>query len=281
MFETIWYEIWKYLQDNYFNASVGDRYQYLSFDQHTGMTLFSIMVGLAIGMIIASYVLLFQRNRIGRFVRKLLEKGAKTPATAQSLEELGLEKDAFVKLALNRHSAVRRIVNTVMPDTIYIRNLYYSEMTEEMVEREIARVADEQEKAKRAERLAIEEEKAVRRAHAEDVGAVEANADSEASDVSNAGATLFGEEGGDAEPIVADDARGPHKLPRIRFEVAKFYIPEEYTYRAEQRFRKEKHAPLMAVLATVIFLVLGFLMVRFTPLLLGLLDMTVGAIAAL
>ena len=291
IFESIWYEIWKYLEDNYFSATVGDRYSYISFDGSTGTTLFSIMLGLCLGMMVASYFLLYQRNRIGRFVRRILKAGAKTPGTAKSLEELGLEKDAAVKHALRTPSVLRKLVHIVTPKTILIRNLYENEITEEMVAKEYARISDEKEKEKIAVRAAIEEEKELRRERAAmrmstNAGTLTVTAEepSEAPEARPLGTAVSAneekkEDGTDLpanEKAAAETnsarAKGPSRLPKFDFATARFYIPEELCFRAERRFARDKFGLPAAIIATVVFLVLTFLLVRLAPLVLGFFD---------
>ena len=79
---SLWDEIWAYLDKYYFSATAGDQYVYLKFDGKTGMTVFSIIVGLCVGMAVASFVMLYQRNHVGRFVRRLFKKNAHTADTA-------------------------------------------------------------------------------------------------------------------------------------------------------------------------------------------------------
>ena len=62
------------------------------------------------------------------------------------------------------------------------------------------------------------------------------------------------------------------KFPKPDFAKDKFYIPEELKFRAGNRYEREKFGLPLAIGASVLFLVIGFLLVRFLPLLLGLLD---------
>ena len=127
---SLWDEIWAYLDKYYFSATAGDQYVYLKFDGKTGMTVFSIIVGLCVGMAVASFVMLYQRNHVGRFIRRLFRKNAHTADTAVTLEELSLEKDGFLRHALSSPtSVVRKMVHIVTEKGILIRNLYRSEIT--------------------------------------------------------------------------------------------------------------------------------------------------------
>jgi len=67
-------------------------------------------------------------------------------------------------------------------------------------------------------------------------------------------------------------------LPKFDVMTAKYYIPEELSFRAENRFGREKLGPVFLAVSTVVFLGLGFLLIRFTPFILGLLDRSLAAI---
>ena len=294
VFESVFYEIRKYLEDNYFDADVGDQYSYISFNGSTGTTLFSIMVGLCVGMLIASYFLVWQRNHMGRMVRRLRKMDAKSPKTAKSLEELGMEKDAAVKHALRTPSVLRKLLHIVAGDRILIRDLYISEITEEMVQKERDRDMDEKEKARLAAIAAAKEETELRREHAavvtgeadlEEVIGVDGDADGTAESAKSAVDTA-NEEGAEAAKTAEQGStleekkaqKALQRMPKFDVMTAKYYIPEELAFRAENRFGREKFGPVFLIAATVIFLGMGFLLVRFTPFLLGLLDRSLVAL---
>ena len=285
VFESLFYEIRKYLEDNYFNADVGDRYTYISFDGNTGTTLFSIMVGLCVGMLIASYLLVWQRNHMGRMVRRLRKADAKSPKTAKSLAELNMERDAAVKHALRTPSVLRKMLHIVAGDRIWLRDLYISETTEEMIEKERARDMDEKEKARLAAIAAAKEETALRREHAAVVAGeatLEEVYSAPSEEASEAAGSASKETAGDAsqnkESTSQKKDKSLNRLPKFDVMTAKYYIPEELAFRAENRFGREKMGPVFLLVATVVFLGMGFLLVRFTPLLLGLLDRSLVAI---
>lgn len=280
VFESVFYEIRKYLEDNYFNADVGDQYSYISFDGSTGTTLFSIMVGLCVGMLLASYFLVWQRNHMGRMVRRLRKQDARSPKTAKTLEELEMEKDSALKHALRTPSVLRKMLHIVAGERILIRDLYISEITEEMVEKERARDMDEKEKARLSAIAAAKEETKLRREHAaivagdatlEEVIGTDAAENEAAETVEKDTAAEQG-----SAPRKKDKAL--ERLPKFDVMTAKYYIPEELAFRAENRFGREKLAPVFLAVATVVFLGIGFLLIRFTPLILGLLDRSLVAI---
>ena len=278
---SLWDEIWAYLDKYYFSATVGDQYVYLKFDGKTGMTVFAIIVGLCIGMAIASFAMLYQRNHVGRFVRRLFKKNAHTADTAVTLSELSLEKDLFLRHALSSPtSVVRKMVHIVTEEGILIRNLFRSEITPEMEKAEWDRTAAAIEAKKKKEKA--EREKEYARKLAEKHGEMlpeEAPTDGIAAEetaVKEEGATEATTPAGEKELPTSKAGifgrlRG-EKFPKPDFAKDKFYIPEELKFRAGNRYEREKFGLPLAIGASVLFLVIGFLLVRFLPLLLGLLD---------
>jgi hypothetical protein len=272
---SLWDEIWAYLDKYYFSATAGDQYVYLKFDGKTGMTVFSIIVGLCVGMAVASFVMLYQRNHVGRFVRRLFKKNAHTADTAVTLSELSLERDAFLKHALSSPtSVVRKMVHIVTEKGILIRNLYRSEITPEMEKAEWDRTAAAVEEKKKKEKAEREREYArklaekngealpeetLAEAPAEEIAAKEAVVKEAESALPTSKASVFGRLRGE-------------KFPKPDFKKDKFYIPEELKFRAGNRYEREKFGLPLAIGASVLFVVIGFLLVRFLPLLLGLLD---------
>ena len=270
---SLWDEIWAYLDKYYFSATAGDQYVYLKFDGKTGMTVFSIIVGLCVGMAVASFVMLYQRNHVGRFIRRLFRKNAHTADTAVTLSELSLEKDGFLRHALSSPtSVVRKMVHIVTEKGILIRNLYRSEITPEMEKAEWDRTAAAMEEKKKQEKLEREREYARKLAekHGE---ALPEEPMEEAEDAPEApmAEVAAAEEVPTSKASVFGRLRG-EKFPKPDFKKDRFYIPEELKFRAGNRYEREKFGLPLAIGASVLFVVIGFLLVRFLPLLLGLLD---------
>ena len=270
---SLWDEIWAYLDKYYFSATAGDQYVYLKFDGKTGMTVFSIIVGLCVGMAVASFVMLYQRNHVGRFIRRLFRKNAHTADTAVTLSELSLEKDGFLRHALSSPtSVVRKMVHIVTEKGILIRNLYRSEITPEMEKAEWDRTAAAMEEKKKQEKLEREREYARKLAekHGEALPEEPMEEAEDAPEASMAEAAAV-EEVPTSKASVFGRLRG-EKFPKPDFKKDRFYIPEELKFRAGNRYEREKFGLPLAIGASVLFVVIGFLLVRFLPVLLGLLD---------
>ena len=270
---SLWDEIWAYLDKYYFSATAGDQYVYLKFDGKTGMTVFSIIVGLCVGMAVASFVMLYQRNHVGRFIRRLFRKNAHTADTAVTLSELSLEKDGFLRHALSSPtSVVRKMVHIVTEKGILIRNLYRSEITPEMEKAEWDRTAAAREEKKKQEKLEREREYARKLAekHGEALPEEPTEEAEDAPEASMAEVAAV-EEVPASKASVFGRLRG-EKFPKPDFKKDRFYIPEELKFRAGNRYEREKFGLPLAIGASVLFVVIGFLLVRFLPVLLGLLD---------
>ena len=65
-----------------------------------------------LGICIGAFITVFVRVKLGEVVRAILEKGAISPETALTLEELGVAKRFFVRSALRGRSALRRVVDS-------------------------------------------------------------------------------------------------------------------------------------------------------------------------
>lgn len=63
-----------------------------------------------LGICIGAFITVFVRVKLGEVVRAIIEKGAISPETALTLEELGLSKRFFIRSALRGRSALRRVV---------------------------------------------------------------------------------------------------------------------------------------------------------------------------
>ena len=70
-----------------------------------------IIFGLFIGVLIASFSMIFIKTTLGRLVRMLLAKQAFDAKDAKTLADCGLEKHLFIRMALRRGYTLRRVVH--------------------------------------------------------------------------------------------------------------------------------------------------------------------------
>ena len=96
--------------DNIFSTS-GD-YEHLGISGESNM-LPSIVIGIAIGFLIASCMVIFDKRVLGDFVRQLLSYECLSKESAKTLEELGYHKNSFVRGALKNGVSLRRVVKCV------------------------------------------------------------------------------------------------------------------------------------------------------------------------
>lgn len=108
-----WMEaIWAWLVD-FFNPELSG---YTNFDFGSGemLNIKIIIFGIFGGVLLASLYMIYVKNVVGAFVRKLLAEGCLSEDRAKTLEELGFIKNPFVRLAL-RGSLLASTVMHVQP----------------------------------------------------------------------------------------------------------------------------------------------------------------------
>ena len=103
-----WKELWQYFYDTYLNPS--EYYPNLDFGSGTMLSVRLIIFGLCVGMALAGFGAVFNKRVLGDVVRKILAAEALSPESAKTLEELGYENNAFVRLAVKKSTSLRRVV---------------------------------------------------------------------------------------------------------------------------------------------------------------------------
>ncbi len=100
-------ELWEYFNDTYFSPEI-PRLDNFTFGSGTMITLRMILIGFTLGLIFASFITIYNKRFIGRFVRKLLSEECFDPARAKDLEELGYGKNYFIRYSLRAGSPLSR-----------------------------------------------------------------------------------------------------------------------------------------------------------------------------
>lgn len=236
----------QYFEENYFSASLNAKYENLNFTG-TVTTLLMLVGGICLGVLIASFIIVFEKRVLGRFIRSLLSRGAIDAQSALSLEELGLASNGFIKRELSRASVSRKLVSVVGADGVVLT--YEDEL-----------------------RAAFPDAQATEEAapDASDDGLVPES--DRADTVSEAPKRGFGAKTKD----FFFEKR--FKLRAIDFTTARFFIPEALRYRAELRFREKGSSPWWLLLATVLVIALFLLCLRFIPAFVGMLDVSISNI---
>ena len=112
---TEWYqnslicEFFTYLEEKYFSVSLGS-YENFSVSASTGANMRNIILGLAIGLIIASAIMAYTKSRLGGFVRKLLRENCTSPENAKTLLELGYFQDPSIRRELKKGVSLSKLV---------------------------------------------------------------------------------------------------------------------------------------------------------------------------
>ncbi len=107
---TILENIGNFLRD-FFNPRLEG---YTNFEFSEGAPSLKIIIfGLFIGVLIASFSMIFIKTTLGRLVRAILAKNALEEENAVTLADCGLEKHIFIRMALRRGYTLRRVVRCV------------------------------------------------------------------------------------------------------------------------------------------------------------------------
>ena len=88
----------------------------IKFGTGTLITLKTVLIGLTIGIIFASFITIYNKKYIGDFVRKLLKEQCFDRTSAKTLDELGYSKRLGIKLALRSGKPLSRWARCVEED---------------------------------------------------------------------------------------------------------------------------------------------------------------------
>ena len=113
---SFWQELW--------NTVFADEttYEYLEKGAISLTSLRMIIVGIFIGLAIASFAAVFNKRVLGDFVRKVLGEEALSEETAKTLSELGYEHNTCIRYSVRRGVNLRRVVRCVEEEA-YLREL--------------------------------------------------------------------------------------------------------------------------------------------------------------
>lgn len=111
---SLFEELYQYVLDNCVNASFRSL-RYIKITS-TGEPFIVAILGIFIGFFLASVAVIYQKRFLGKFVIRLQEKNAYTEDTAQSLADLGLSKNFFIRQNLKSPgSVIRKMVRILSP----------------------------------------------------------------------------------------------------------------------------------------------------------------------
>lgn len=109
---------WGKILNDIFSLELGS-YDNLGFGDFAFTNLRDMIIALVLGIVLASYLSIFNRRVHGAFVRSLISENCSTPATAKTLSELGYMKNSAVRSALKGGNTYRNIVRCVEAEDYY------------------------------------------------------------------------------------------------------------------------------------------------------------------
>lgn len=109
---SLWEELWAYIEGKYFSVDMG-RYENINMGSGSLITARNIILGMCVGIIIASIMAAYDKNKLGKFVRKIIKEECFWPEKAKTLEELGFLKDAAIKSNMRRTTVLSKVVKCV------------------------------------------------------------------------------------------------------------------------------------------------------------------------
>ena len=110
--KTLLEELWEYFEGKYFSVDLG-RYEHISVGSNALMNLRNVILGICLGIVIASAMIAFEKNKKGALVRAIIKKQCLWPEKAQTLAELGFEKSFAIRSDLRRTTALSKVVKCV------------------------------------------------------------------------------------------------------------------------------------------------------------------------
>lgn len=130
----LWKELWLYFYESYYVNNV--YYGNLGMDTSDMIAVKNLILGLFIGIALASFAVVYNKRVLGGFVRKLLRAEAFSPDSALTLSELGAKKNPFIRHAVRKSVSLRRVVRCPEEEE-FIRELNekreaYDERTKDM-----------------------------------------------------------------------------------------------------------------------------------------------------
>ena len=83
---------------------------------HGELTMYAVIAGICIGMIVAMIVSYFTRRKMNRIVKAFLDSDRTTPEKAGTVSEIGIDRTPGIKRLLRAGGTLRRTVECANPD---------------------------------------------------------------------------------------------------------------------------------------------------------------------
>ncbi|MBE6694325.1 MAG: hypothetical protein E7589_06145 [Ruminococcaceae bacterium] len=113
--QSFWSELWTAIEERYFSVNVGN-YQNIDINRNSFLSLQIIVLGIFLGIVISTVFVVYDKRKLGGFVRQVISEGCLSPEKAKTLDELGYLKDPAVRGNLKRGGVLSRAVKCVERD---------------------------------------------------------------------------------------------------------------------------------------------------------------------
>ena len=114
---TLWEDFCEYLREVFTGAD--GYYGNLGLESGNVMSVSLIAIGIYLGLIIACIAMAYNKQVLGGFARKILSDERNCANKAATLEELGYQKNPFIRGAVQKSVSLRRVVRCVEEDEFY------------------------------------------------------------------------------------------------------------------------------------------------------------------
>ncbi len=111
-------ELWDYFNDTYFSPDM-PYLENISFGTGTLVSMQTIILGITIGIIIASACSIYTKRYIGDFIRKVINEECFDAKSAKTLYELGYLKSPGVRNGIKSYGTLSRWVRCVEEDEFF------------------------------------------------------------------------------------------------------------------------------------------------------------------
>lgn len=230
-------DIFDYIKETFFTIEYGD-YEHIQVSDSEFASLQVVIIGLAIGIIIAACSMTFTQRVIGGFVRALISRECFDPKSALTLSELGYEKNPSVRGALRSNYVLKKYVRTLTAEE-RAGNFEVREASEK-----ISETTENVENSENSEN---------------------------AENTTNAENSENAEQKPKKAGVILRDAG------KIDISSSRFFIDKDESYAADVRFDKKGTNPVVLVIVIAVTIALTIAVFKVLPDLLQMLDNLLGS----
>lgn len=115
---SIWEILWDYIYTHYISPEPV-YYENLGYTSDGMLNIKTIVLGLLVGLIIASFSMVINKRVLGEFIRTLLSGGCLSPESAMTLSELGFERKYVIRNGVRRGTNIRCVVKCREEEEFY------------------------------------------------------------------------------------------------------------------------------------------------------------------